>query len=225
MWAGLIAHLMETYGRDVSVVAAVRPEDVGELAILPRAAGWNGRAEANVAIVPFDVTDPAQVAAAIEHARPDSEDRASRGALVRRGYGSGSDPRRKRRGHAKPAGGRGFAVAFPRTLVVSTGYVYGSTDPARPAREEDAAGPLWRFGPYTDSKIEMESVARGYRGFAIIARPFSHTGPGQAPVFAVPAFARQLARIEAGIDPAILKVGNLSARRDLLDVRDVVRDV
>jgi GDP-4-dehydro-6-deoxy-D-mannose reductase len=112
---------------------------------------------------------------------------------------------------------------FPRVLVVSTGYVYGETDPERPARETDPIGPLWRYGPYTDSKIEMESVARNYRGFAIIVRPFMHIGPGQEPRFSIASFAQQLAQIERGLEPPILKVGNLDARRDLLDVRDVVR--
>ena len=113
-------------------------------------------------------------------------------------------------------------LPFPRVLVVSTGYVYGNTAPERPAREDDPIGPLWSFGPYTDSKIEMESVARSYRGFVITARAFAHTGAGQTPNFAIPAFARQLARMEAGLEPPILRVGNLSARRDLLNVRDVV---
>ncbi|MCS6774992.1 MAG: GDP-mannose 4,6-dehydratase [Chloroherpetonaceae bacterium] len=112
---------------------------------------------------------------------------------------------------------------FPRVLVVSTGYVYGETDPQRPARETDPIGPLWKYGPYTDSKIEMESVARSYRGFVLIARPFAHTGPEQQPRFAVPSFARQLARIERGLDPPEIPVGNLDVQRDLLDVRDVVR--
>ena len=52
-------------------------------------------------------------------------------------------------------------------------------------------------------------------------RPFNHTGPGQSTHFAVPAFAAQIAAIERGEKPAILKVGNLDARRDFLDVRDI----
>lgn len=112
---------------------------------------------------------------------------------------------------------------FPRVLVVSTGYVYGETDPQRPARETDPIGPLWKYGPYTDSKIEMESVARSYRGFTLIVRPFAHTGPEQQSRFAIPSFARQLARIERGLDPPEIPVGNLDVQRDLLDVRDVVR--
>ncbi len=52
-------------------------------------------------------------------------------------------------------------------------------------------------------------------------RPFNHTGPGQSAAFAVPAFARQIARIEAGQQPPVLSVGALGAWRDFLDVPDV----
>lgn len=114
-------------------------------------------------------------------------------------------------------------VPFPRVLLASTGYVYGNTDPLRPAREEDPIGPLWKYGAYTDSKIEMETIARSYRAFAVCARAFAHTGPGQAPTFAVPGFARQIVRMERGQETCELRVGNLDALRDILDVRDVVR--
>jgi GDP-4-dehydro-6-deoxy-D-mannose reductase len=53
-------------------------------------------------------------------------------------------------------------------------------------------------------------------------RPFNHTGRGQSEDFVVPAFAMQVARIEAGLAPPTLKVGNLDAERDVLDVADVV---
>ena len=57
---------------------------------------------------------------------------------------------------------------------------------------------------------------------AVRVRPFNHTGPGQATAFAVPAFAAQIAAIERGEREPVLRVGNLDARRDFLDVRDVV---
>ncbi len=53
-------------------------------------------------------------------------------------------------------------------------------------------------------------------------RPFNHTGPGQSPRFVVAAFAHRIAAIERGETPAVMKVGNLDAQRDFLDVRDVV---
>lgn len=54
-------------------------------------------------------------------------------------------------------------------------------------------------------------------------RPFNHTGPAQSPRFVVPAFASQIARIEAGQQEPVMKVGNLAAARDFSDVRDIVR--
>ena len=57
----------------------------------------------------------------------------------------------------------------------------------------------------------------------VVTRSFNHIGPLQSPAFAAAAFARQLARIEAGLMPPTLMVGNLEALRDLSDVRDTVR--
>lgn len=111
----------------------------------------------------------------------------------------------------------------PRTLLISTGYAYGPTSVERPAKETDALAAPGIYGAYTDSKIAMEGMAREYAETTIIARSFSHTGPGQAPAFAIPSFARQLARIEKGIEQPSIMVGNLEALRDMLDVRDVVR--
>ena len=56
----------------------------------------------------------------------------------------------------------------------------------------------------------------------VIARPFPHTGPGQAPDFVCADWARQIVRIERGEAEPVLRVGNLDVRRDFSDVRDVV---
>ena len=53
-------------------------------------------------------------------------------------------------------------------------------------------------------------------------RPFNQTGPGQSPRFVVAAFAHQIAAIERGLQPPIIKVGNLEVWRDFLDVRDII---
>jgi GDP-4-dehydro-6-deoxy-D-mannose reductase len=55
---------------------------------------------------------------------------------------------------------------------------------------------------------------------AVRLRLFNHTGPGQSPDFAIPAFARQIARIERGLQPPVLNTGALDPARDFLDVRD-----
>jgi GDP-4-dehydro-6-deoxy-D-mannose reductase len=80
--------------------------------------------------------------------------------------------------------------------------------------------------PYALSKAVADSMAeaqaRGQGLDVLRVRAFSHTGPGQGPAFVVPAFARQIAAMEAhGAEP-ILRVRNLEVTRDLTDVRDVV---
>jgi len=110
----------------------------------------------------------------------------------------------------------------PPALLASTGYVYGNCNPSRPARETDPLDTR-TTNPYVQSKIHAEAVAHQYAAFCRIARSFNHTGPGQSPDFAIPAFARQIALAERGEAPPVLRVGNLQAARDFLDVRDVVR--
>lgn len=56
---------------------------------------------------------------------------------------------------------------------------------------------------------------------AVRFRPFNHTGPGQSEEFVIPAFAAQIARIEAGLQEPVIRVGNLEVERDFMDVRDV----
>ncbi len=79
-------------------------------------------------------------------------------------------------------------------------------------------------GPYATSKVAaehtfMEMLPQSAK--LIVARPFNHTGAGQTETFAIASFAAQLARMEAGLAPPVMKVGNLSAARDIMDVRDV----
>ena len=117
------------------------------------------------------------------------------------------------------------AAIAPRVLVVGSAEAYGeSARLPRPLQEDD---PLLPVSPYGTSKAAVEAVASrygmGYGLHVIRVRPFPHCGPRQAPQFALPDWARQLAEIEAGERPPRLLVGNLSVRRDLSDVRDVVR--
>ncbi|QPI09197.1 GDP-mannose 4,6-dehydratase [Stutzerimonas stutzeri] len=108
------------------------------------------------------------------------------------------------------------------TLFVSSSEVYGSAfKKSRPVDEHDRCEPI---NPYAASKLAAEIAfkdyfGRGMRG--VIARPFNHIGPGQSADYATASFAQQIARIEAGLQPPRLKVGNLKATRDFLDVRDV----
>lgn len=110
----------------------------------------------------------------------------------------------------------------PRLLIVSTGEMYDPAD--LPSRENSALRPS---SPYSVSKVTQDMLALQYflsDGLPTLrARPFNHLGPGQSQGFVAPDFAMQIARIEAGQQEPQLNVGNLSARRDFTDVRDVVR--
>lgn len=113
----------------------------------------------------------------------------------------------------------------PRVLVIGSNEEYGLVEATElPVRETNELRPL---SPYAVSKVAQDLL--GYQFFkthglpVVRVRPFTHTGPGQAPHFVTPAFARQVARIEAGLQPPMMAVGNLDARRDFSDVRDVVR--
>ena len=109
----------------------------------------------------------------------------------------------------------------PRILNVSTSQVYAPSIAA--LLETSPVGP---DNPYAASKAMAELLAVQYQksttGGIITARAFNHTGPGQSTTFALPSFARQLAEMEVGLRPPILKVGNVHVKRDFADVRDVV---
>lgn len=114
--------------------------------------------------------------------------------------------------------------APPRVLLISSAEVYGAVDAARlPADEDTSLAPVT---PYAASKVAAEYLgvqAHLGRGLAVIrVRPFNHIGPGQGPGFVVPSLAGRI--VEARRRGArTVSVGNLEARRDLTDVRDVVR--
>lgn len=107
-----------------------------------------------------------------------------------------------------------------RVLIVSSGQVYQTSDD--PLDEES---PILPPNPYGLSKLAQEEFARRAALEddldVVIARPFNHIGPRQSPAFAVSSFARQIARIEAGLAAPEINVGNLATRRDMTDVRDV----
>ena len=113
----------------------------------------------------------------------------------------------------------------PRILIVGSGEEYGLVRPDEmPIREEQPFRPT---NPYAVSKVAQDLLGWQYfhsYGLPIVrVRPFNHHGPGQSDRFVMAAFARQVAEVEAGLLPPIVRVGNLDARRDFLDVRDVVR--
>lgn len=121
----------------------------------------------------------------------------------------------------------GIRLLDPTTkcVMASSGEVYGGATDERVPLDEDA--PLRPLSPYAVSKAAQDLVAAQYavaHGMPVVRlRLFNHTGPRQPPEYVASSFARQIARIERGLQPPVLEVGNLEARRDFVDVRDVVR--
>lgn len=112
-----------------------------------------------------------------------------------------------------------------RVVVSSSGEIYGAVPVNRqPITEEEHLAPL---SPYAASKAAQDLLAAQYfYGYGIPTlrlRLFHHTGPRRPPQFVASSFAHQIARIEKGLDPPRLAVGNLDAIRDFTDVRDIAR--
>lgn len=114
------------------------------------------------------------------------------------------------------------APARPRVVLASSAEVYG-----REGTLFSEESPSHPDTPYALSKLMAEEAALSYHRWdglpVVVARAFNHTGPRQEPTFVCAEFARQLAEIAHGSRPPRLVVGNLEARRDFSDVRDVVR--
>lgn len=115
-------------------------------------------------------------------------------------------------------------VERPALLSIGSCEEYGpQPESAYPLREDADLNPL---SPYGVSKVAQTLLCRQYvRSYdlpVIMARSFSHTGPGHDTRFAFPHFASQIAAAEAGAGPAEIVTGDLSPVRDFLDVRDVV---
>ncbi len=113
----------------------------------------------------------------------------------------------------------------PSVLIASSGEIYGSPDDASIPLDENA--PLKPGNPYAVSKATQDLLGYQYHLSSdlpvVRVRPFNHAGPGQSDRFVMSGFARQVAEAEAGRTEPTILVGNLDAKRDFLDVRDVVR--
>ena len=112
-----------------------------------------------------------------------------------------------------------------KVLVVSSGEIYGLVRKHDlPIDEETKFMPT---SPYAVSKIAQDFLGLqyflSYNLKIIRVRPFNHIGPRQSPSFVVASIARKVAEIEKGKRKPVISVGNLSAKRDFTDVRDMVR--
>jgi len=172
-----------------------------------------------------DVADEAAVAAVVAGAAPDAVYHLAAMAHVGESWGSPGEVLRVNvLGTAAVLAAVRALDPVPTTLVVSSAEVYGIVRPEQlPIGEDLEPAPVT---PYAASKAAAEHVAlqawRGYGQPVVVARPFNHIGPGQAPTFVVSALARRI--VEARLTGSrTLSTGILSPRRDFTDVRDVVR--
>lgn len=110
-----------------------------------------------------------------------------------------------------------------KVITISSGQVYGAVRPEEiPLTENSLVRPN---NPYASSKAFQEILSTqyfcNYDIPTVIMRPLNHIGPRQEGNFAIPSFVKQIVEIEKGLKEPIMKVGNLEAKRDFLDVRDV----
>ncbi|HYF38841.1 MAG TPA: NAD-dependent epimerase/dehydratase family protein, partial [Gemmatimonadales bacterium] len=211
----LVTRLVEEGHR---VTAACRP--TADAAVLDRVSS-----RGDVRIVPFELTEPASILAVVKE-RHEAVVHLAAVASVREAR---EDPGRawvvNAAGTARLLDGLSGASSDPRSgprvLVISSGEVYGN-GPPKPRRESDLPCPQ---SPYAASKVGAEVAALEVWRRAglpvIVARPFTHTGPGQASGYVVPSFVERLLAVRSGSDRRV-PTGNLEPVRDLLDVRDVV---
>ncbi|MFB0566373.1 MAG: GDP-mannose 4,6-dehydratase [Candidatus Aminicenantaceae bacterium] len=113
----------------------------------------------------------------------------------------------------------------PKIQVAGSSEEYGLTYPNEIPMKE--TNPLRPLSPYAISKVAQDLLGYQYfksYGLEIIrTRGFNHTGPRRGDVFICSNFAKQIAEIEKEKRPPVIYVGNLEAKRDFTDVRDVVR--
>ena len=113
----------------------------------------------------------------------------------------------------------------PRILLIGSGEEYGHIkDSECPIVEDNTLRP---GNIYAITKAAQNMLGKVYADAydmdIVMVRAFNHIGPNQLPTFVVADFCKQVAEIEKGLREAVIYVGNLTAKRDFTDVRDVVR--
>jgi GDP-4-dehydro-6-deoxy-D-mannose reductase len=174
-------------------------------------------------VLPFDLLQPDQCRKMIGTARPDGLVHLAAQASVAASF---SDPLASWQANLFGTIALAEAVLSEapqcRFVLASSAEVYGLSFRAPEPLDEQAL--LRPANPYAASKAACD-IAVGemaLRGLdAIRLRAFNHTGAGQSENFVIAAFARQLARIEAGVQDPVMHVGALDRWRDFLDVSDV----
>lgn len=120
---------------------------------------------------------------------------------------------------------RSFENYSPRILLIGSGEEYGYIlSEETPVNEQVIPRPGNIYAATKMCQNMLGNIySRAYGMQLIMVRAFNHIGPNQAPIFVASDFCKQVAEIESGKKAPMLHVGNLSAKRDFTDVRDVVR--
>lgn len=112
-----------------------------------------------------------------------------------------------------------------RVHIAGSSEEYGLVLPHQTPITED--NPLYPLSPYGVSKVAQDLLGfqyyHSYQLKIVRTRAFNHTGPRRGEVFVTSNFAKQIVEVEKGIRPPVIKVGNLEAKRDFTDVRDIVK--
>lgn len=113
----------------------------------------------------------------------------------------------------------------PRVLLIGSGEEYGHVRQEEiPITEDNVLRPGNIYAATKACQNMLGKIySQAYGMNVMMVRAFNHVGPNQAPMFVVADFCKQVAEIECGLKEPVMKVGNLSAKRDFSDVRDVVR--
>ena len=199
-----------------------------ELHALSRSGAWPAalaHLDSTVQLHAADIGDPAALARVVQETRPDWVFHLAGYANTGKSF---REPELAWRDNLDGTRAlyNGLAKLDPRPRVVfaSTGLVYGDPDPpGEPVREVAEFKPA---SPYAASKAAADLLCyqmfRSDKLSIVRARTFTQAGPRQSADYAVANFARQVAAAERGDGPAVIRTGDLSAKRDYLDVRDVV---
>jgi GDP-4-dehydro-6-deoxy-D-mannose reductase len=113
----------------------------------------------------------------------------------------------------------------PRVLMIGSGEEYGHIrEGETPISEENHLRPGNIYAATKACQNMISSIyTQAYDMNVMMVRAFNHIGPSQLPIFVIADFCKQVAEIEAGKKEPVMYVGNLAAKRDFTDVRDVVR--
>jgi GDP-4-dehydro-6-deoxy-D-mannose reductase len=183
--------------------------------------GGHLRAELGNRLLPFggDVLDRDALREAVREARPEAVVHLAAESSVAASWQDGLGTFRVNvEGTVNVLEAVGAEVPAARVLFASTAEVYGNARHS-PTPEEEPVRPL---SPYASSKAAAELACASSGLDVVIVRAVNQEGPGRDERFAVGSWARQLARLEAEGGGSLF-VGDLSAERDLVDVRDASR--